>query len=140
MVGRWFTNHVQDTLGDAMRIEDIKVGDVVTCKQCVYEGDYVVERIQEDLIILDIQKQTTSCYNTPEKDTLWALEIHNIVKVVDPEEDQIVWGALEVGEHFKFNRENAIECVKITPWVYVVLGYTSIHVFHGSTSYKVKLI
>lgn len=140
MVGYGCTNHVQGILGDTMKFEDIKVGDVVTTTGCVYHGDYAVVDIRGRVIVLDVQEPTDSCWNTHNKDTLWAVELFNIEKIIDPEEDLIVWGALEVGEHFKFNQKDSKECVKITPWAYVVLGYTSINVFYGSTSYKVKLI
>lgn len=123
-----------------MKLEDIKVGDVVTTKHIKYEGDYTVEDIRESLIILDVRHRTTSYWNTPLKNTLWAVKFTHIVKVVDPEEDLIVWGALEVGEHFKWNREDSKECVKIAPRAYAVLGHAGTYFFNVSNATKVKLI
>ena len=133
-------NHVQDTLGDTMEFEDIKVGDVVTTNRSVYNGDYTVVDIKGTNIILDVLEQTNSCWNTPDKDTLWAVGLLNVEKIIDPEEGLIVWGALEVGEHFKWNREDSKECVKIAPRAYVVLGYPILHIFSASSATKVKLL
>lgn len=123
-----------------MKFEDIKVGDVVTTAHIKYSGDYTVDSIQGELIILDVQCRTTSCWNTTLKNTLWAVQFTDIVKVVDPEEDLIVWGALEVGEHFKWDREDSKECVKIAPRAYVVLGYPILYIFSASSATKVKLL
>lgn len=123
-----------------MKFEDIKVGDVVTTNCAVYNGDYTVVDIKGSNIILDVREQTDSCWNTPNKDTLWAVGLPYIKKIVDPEEDLIVWGALEVGEHFKFNQKDSKECVKIAPRAYVVLGYPILYIFSASSATKVKLL
>lgn len=145
MVGYGFTNPVQGILGDTMKFEDIKAGMKVinTFPNGRLNGEVgtVFNCVSSTTIIVKYKVPTDSCLNEEyNEEGLWDTHPAYLEPFIDPEEDLIVWGALEVGEHFKFNQKDSKECVKITPWAYVVLGYTSIHVFYGSTSYKVKLI
>lgn len=140
MVGYGCTNHVQDTLGDTMEFEDIKVGDVVTTISGVYNGDYTVVDIKGDNIILDVLEQTDSCWNTPNKDTLWAVGLPYIKKIVDPEEDLIVWGALEAGEKFQAEGISSITYLKLNDSYYVVLGSSLQLVWGRPSHWKVRLV
>lgn len=123
-----------------MKLEDIKVGDVVTTTGIIYEGDYTVYSIQGELIILDVQEQTDSRWCTLKKDTLWAVMLENIVKVVDPEEDLIVWGALEAGEKFQAEGINSITYLKLNDIYYVVLGSSLKRLWHRPSHWKVRLV
>ncbi|QDH85420.1 hypothetical protein [Proteus phage vB_PmiP_RS1pmA] len=134
------TNHVQDTLGDTMEFEDIKVGDVVTTKRAIYNGDYTVVAVNGNNIILDVREQTDSCWSTLDKDTLWAVGLENIVKVVDPEEDLIVWGALEAGEKFQAEGINSITYLKLNDSYYVVLGSSLRRQWYRPSHWKVRLV
>ncbi len=140
MVGLRCTNHVQDTLGDSMKLEDIKVGDVVTTTGIIYEGDYTVYSIQGELIILDVQEQTGSCWNVLDKDTLWAVQLENIVKVVDSEEDLIVWGALDAGEKFQIKEISSTTYLKLNDLYYVALGSSLLHRWKNQLHRKVLLV
>lgn len=140
MVGYVCTNHVQDTLGDTMEFEDIKVGDVVTTNHSVYNGDYTVVAIKGTTLILDVLEQTNSCWNTPDKDTLWAVDLLNVEKIIDPEEGLIVWGALEAGEKFQVEGIDSTTYLKISDRYYIVLGSALLRVWNRPSHWKVRLV
>lgn len=140
MVGYVCTNHVQDTLGDTMEFEDIKVGDVVTTNRIVYNGDYPVVAIKGTNIIIDVLEQTKSCWNTHDKDTLWAVGLLNVEKIIDPEEGLIVWGALEAGEKFQVEGIGSTTYLKINDRYYTVLGSALLRVWNRPSHWKVQLV
>lgn len=124
-----------------MKFEDIKVGDVVTTnRSSVYKGDYTVVAIKGSIIILDVLEQTNSCWNTRDKDTLWAVGFENIVDIVDPEEDLIVWGALEVGEKFRIKGVSPTTYLKLNDRYYVALGSSLLRVWGRPSHWKVRLV
>ncbi|AGZ17264.1 hypothetical protein PM16_19 [Proteus phage PM16] len=123
-----------------MKFEDIKVGDVVTTNRGVYNGDYTVVAIEGDNIILDVLDQTNSCWNTSDKDTLWAVCFEKIVDIVDPEEDLIVWGALEAGEKFRIKGISSTTYLKLNYRYYVALGSSLLRVWGRPTHWKVQLV
>ncbi len=145
MVGYKRTNHVQGILGDTMKFEDIKVGMKVINKYsngCLNgEVGTVFDCVSSSKIIVKYEVPTDSPHNEDyNEEGLWSSNPAYLEPFTDPEEDLIVWGALEVGEHFKFNHEDSKECVKVSPFNYIVLGGVQGYHFISDTSYKVKLI
>lgn len=144
MVGFWCTNHVQDTLGDIMRMQDVKIGmEVINTHKAgkMYNKVGVVYKILDETVLVKYPEKTPLLHSVEYSEQgLWCSYPWQLEPFIDPEEDLIVWGALEVGEHFKFNREDSKECVKIASGAYVVLGYPGTYIFIASTAYKVKLI
>ena len=123
-----------------MKFEDIKVGDVVTTNCAVYNGDYTVVDIKGSNIILDVREQTGSCWNTHDKDTLWAVGLLNVEKIVDPEEDLIVWGALEAGEKFQTAGLSSTTYLKLNDQYYVQLGTSFLLPWRQPLHRKVQLV
>lgn len=89
------TNHVQDTLGDTMEFEDIKVGMKVvnTLPNGRFEGvvGTVFNRDESNMVIVKYEVPTNSDHNTEYNEVvLWSTHSGYLEPFIDPEEDLIV--------------------------------------------------
>lgn len=145
MVGYKCTNHVQDTLGDTMKFEDIKEGMKVinTFPNGHLNGEVgtVFNCVCSSTIIVKYEVPTDSPHNEEyNEEGLWSTHPYYLEPFIDPEEDLIVWGALEAGEKFQVEGIGSTTYLKINDRYYTVLGSALLRVWNRPSHWKVQLV
>lgn len=145
MVGYKRTNHVQGILGDTMKFEDIKVGMKVInkCQDGRLNGEVgiVFDCVSRYTIIVKYKVPTDSHHNEDyNEEGLWANHPAFLEPFTEPEEDLIVWGALEAGEKFQVEGIGSTTYLKINDRYYTVLGSALLRVWNRPSHWKVQLV
>lgn len=145
MVGYGFTNHVQGILGDTMKFEDIKAGMKVinTFPNGRLNGEVgtVFDCVCSSTIIVKYEVPTDSPHNEDHNEEgLWSTHPAFLEPFTDPEEDLIVWGALEAGEKFRIKETSSTTYLKLNDRYYVVLGSNLQRVWCRPSHWKVRLV
>ncbi|QDH85475.1 hypothetical protein [Proteus phage vB_PmiP_RS8pmA] len=145
MVGYKCTNHVQGILGDTMKFEDIKVGMKVINKhsngRLNGEVGTVFDCVSSSKIIVKYEVPTDSPHNEDYNEKgLWSSNPAYLEPFTDPEEDLIVWGALEAGEKFQAEGISSITYLKLNDRYYVVLGSSLQQLWSRPSHWKVRLV
>lgn len=128
-----------------MKIEDIKVGMKVinTHPNGLLEGEVgtVFDCDKGHQVIVKYEVPTDSDHNTEYNEVgLWSSHPTSLEPFIDPEEDLIVWGALEVGEKFRIKGTSSTTYLKINDRYYTVLGSSLLRVWGRPPHWKVQLV
>lgn len=128
-----------------MKIEDIKVGMKVinTHPNGRLEGEVgtVYNCDKGHQVIVKYEVPTDSDHNTEYNEVgLWSSHSTSLEPFIDPEEDLIVWGALEAGEKFQVEGIGSATYLKIDDRYYTVLGSALLRVWNRPSHWKVQLV
>lgn len=128
-----------------MEFEDIKVGMKVvnTLPNGRFEGvvGTVFNRDESNMVIVKYEVPTNSDHNTEYNEVvLWSTHSGYLEPFIDPEEDLIVWGALEAGEKFQVEGIGSTTYLKIDDRYYTVLGSALLRVWNRPSHWKVQLV
>lgn len=128
-----------------MKFEDIKVGMKVvnTHPNGRFEGAVgtVFNCDKGHKVIVKYEVPTDSDHNTEYNEVgLWSSHPTSLEPFIDPEEDLIVWGALEAGEKFQTAGISSTTYLKLNDQYYVQLGTSFLLPWRQPLHRKVLLV